>query len=265
MNQRILLPPEALRNHVRYFWIWENDASSDGAESFRPLPDGSPGLFFRQSSEFRFYDQDQKRLPDFFLYGQTVLHREIYTGKTFSAWGVCFWPHALKDIFGLDADALTDDCTDALPLLPASADFPAEPGDAEIQIQKLCGVLIGLINSNRFPSHALSRHAAVALIESGGNLPLGDLLDKLHISERSLERRFKSDIGISPKLFARICRFQRSLQQLTQGPYQKLSDVALENGYADQSHFIRVFREFTGQSPLQFEKNRAPEKLPPGN
>lgn len=62
-------------------------------------------------------------------------------------------------------------------------------------------------------------------------------------------------IGISPKLFARISRFQESLYQLRAGKYDKLSDVAYENEYFDQSYFIRVFKEFTGFSPLQFKKN----------
>jgi len=83
---------------------------------------------------------------------------------------------------------------------------------------------------------------------------LKDLQQKLRMTERSLERRFKQAIGISPKLFGRICRFQVSLNQLRKDNYDKLSDIAYENGYADQSHFIRSFREFAGVSPFDFKK-----------
>ena len=57
-----------------------------------------------------------------------------------------------------------------------------------------------------------------------------------------------------PKLFARICRFQASLRQLRAAHYEKLSDLAYANLYADQSHHIRAFQEFAGVSPHQYDK-----------
>jgi AraC-like DNA-binding protein len=93
---------------------------------------------------------------------------------------------------------------------------------------------------------------------SGGNLTVKELQSELNLSERSLERRFKQHIGISPKLFTRICRFQASLSQLRTNKYNKLSDVAFEQEYADQSHFIRSFKEFSGLSPYQY-MNRSNE------
>ena len=59
---------------------------------------------------------------------------------------------------------------------------------------------------------------------------------------------------MSPKLFSRICRFQSSLQQLRDNDYTKLSDIAFEHEFADQSHFIRTFREFAGFSPFQYQR-----------
>ncbi|MNY79127.1 DNA-binding transcriptional regulator ChbR [compost metagenome] len=56
-------------------------------------------------------------------------------------------------------------------------------------------------------------------------------------------------------LFGRICRFQASLNQLRAQSYDKLSDIAFEQEYADQSHFIRNFKEFTGLTPFQFRKS----------
>ena len=61
-------------------------------------------------------------------------------------------------------------------------------------------------------------------------------------------------MGVSPKLFARISRFQASLSQLRNNDFNKLSDLAFDNDYADQSHFIRSFREFAGFSPHQLRK-----------
>jgi AraC-like DNA-binding protein len=98
------------------------------------------------------------------------------------------------------------------------------------------------------------QYAIGQIMHAKGNLALKDLQQKLQLSERTLERKFNQAIGISPKLFSRICRFQESLQQLRAGNYDKLSDVAYEQAYFDQSYFIRVFKEFTGFSPLEFKK-----------
>lgn len=53
----------------------------------------------------------------------------------------------------------------------------------------------------------------------------------------------------------RTLLFQETLDQLRTNSYDKLSDIAYENEYFDQSYFIRVLKEFTGFSPLEFKKN----------
>jgi AraC-like DNA-binding protein len=56
-------------------------------------------------------------------------------------------------------------------------------------------------------------------------------------------------------LFARICRFQASLNQIRNNDYCRLSDIAYENEYADQSHLIRAFKEFAGISPNKYQNS----------
>ena len=99
------------------------------------------------------------------------------------------------------------------------------------------------------------RHALEQIISSKGTLSLKVLQQNLNTSQRSFHRKFKQYTGIPPKLFSRICRFQASLKQLQQTDYDKLSDIAFGNDYADQSHFIRSFKEFSGLSPAQYQKN----------
>ncbi|MNV73647.1 HTH-type transcriptional activator RhaS [compost metagenome] len=92
------------------------------------------------------------------------------------------------------------------------------------------------------------------MIESKGLASLKGLQNQLQLSERSFERKFKQHVGVTPKMFSRICGFQASLSQLKKNEYDKLSDIAYGNGYSDQSHFIRTFKEFAGFSPYQYQK-----------
>lgn len=69
----------------------------------------------------------------------------------------------------------------------------------------------------------------------------------LGLSERQLERRFLRQVGITPKRFASLRRFERAVALAARSG--SLTEVALEAGYYDQSHFIRDFRRYTGASP----------------
>ena len=245
MEFQIVPPPDSLKDHIRYFWVWENPEHS-AAQVFRPVADGCPGLIFQPSEQETFRDPGGKHYPFLFLYGQTGRHRELHAQALFRTWGICFRPHALKGLFGIDADALTDACTPFGALFPQKGfSLPQELLDlptARQQMERMATFLQQRLEQNKYPGHGSTRHALARLLHAQGNVPLKTLQESLNLSERGLERKFRSDVGISPKLFSRICRFQAALQQLKKGHFDKLSDIAFENGYADQSHFISVFR-----------------------
>ena len=92
---------------------------------------------------------------------------------------------------------------------------------------------------------------ATTLLQNG--LSLQKIQQELNISERTLERFFKQHIGISPKLYARISRFQSALENIRDPQFYKLTDISYQADYFDQSHFIRDFKEFAGASPTQFK------------
>jgi len=257
MKYQQLQPPAFLKDHVRYFWTLESHVAGSADKTFGPIPDGCPGMIFQQSDQGNFY-QFEKELPPLFLYGQTTRHTKLVSPGQFISVGVYFYPHALQSVFGLNSDQLTDDCTDldsmaldqGFRLTEKLFDAPT----VEEKIKVLCSYLDMQIKRNNKIADEAAYFAMTRILKSKGIISLKELQDTLFISERNFERRFKQMVGISPKLFARICRFQASLTQLRNNDYDKLSDIAFENEYSDQSHFIRSFKEFTGTSPFQFLK-----------
>ena len=90
---------------------------------------------------------------------------------------------------------------------------------------------------------------AVAEFEqAGGLLGVRHLADRIGLSSRQFERRFRSAVGISPKLFCRMQRFQRVFPAMENTQSQWV-DAAVNCGYYDQAHLIRDFREFSGTTP----------------
>lgn len=86
-----------------------------------------------------------------------------------------------------------------------------------------------------------------------GNIKIHDLRDQLYISARPFEKRFKKLVGISPKKFATIIRFNQVLGDLKTG--KSLSEICYENNFFDQAHFIHNFKQFTGESPGKLEQD----------
>jgi transcriptional regulator GlxA family with amidase domain len=99
---------------------------------------------------------------------------------------------------------------------------------------------------------ALSKSSVELLLRTNGQMSIDDLAGKLSTNRRQLERRFSSAIGLSPKQLAKIIRLQTTLRLMEQKQFTSLTSLAYENGYFDQAHFVKDFREFTGMSPRQF-------------
>jgi AraC-like DNA-binding protein len=88
-------------------------------------------------------------------------------------------------------------------------------------------------------------------IRHHGTLSVRELARQGGISERQLEREFNDIVGLAPKIFSRILRFQRVFQAFEQNA--KWVDVALECGYYDQPHLIADFRQFAATTPTTFD------------
>lgn len=99
---------------------------------------------------------------------------------------------------------------------------------------------------------ALVQRALAALEDSGGEVRVEALAAQLGVSRQHLAAQFRQHVGLSPKLFARICRFRQATAALKAAPSPDWAQLALECGYFDQSHLIHDFHEFAGSAPERF-------------
>ena len=94
---------------------------------------------------------------------------------------------------------------------------------------------------------------AVRMIyQSKGTIKIKELNEKLAISQSPFEKRFRKIVGTSPKKFASIVRFNTVLDQL--GQVKSLMEICYENNFFDQAHFIKDFRQYTGDTPEHFKR-----------
>ncbi len=105
----------------------------------------------------------------------------------------------------------------------------------------------------RPPEHHYAVSTALARFDEQNVGTIRKIAEDVGLSERRFIEVFKSEIGVTPKLFSRLKRFQRTrmvIHKLENLP--NWASVAADHGYFDQSHLIREFQEFSGQSPAAY-------------
>jgi AraC-like DNA-binding protein len=214
---------------------------------------GTPTLLFL-STKATIKDKATNNLT---LFGQTVFPETLTIKDNFTLIAYFFKPFTLYSLFGVSAKELTDYPIDLNLLQQAQANELKERLLDATTTNQLLSLLddyiFSLITKSKSETEII-KFATTLISKNSSKESLLVAQDKLCMTERTFERLFDKNIGISPNLFRRICQFNAAFQQLNNKRFGKLTDVAFVNGYADQSHFIRAFKEFTHVTPKEYLK-----------
>ncbi len=92
------------------------------------------------------------------------------------------------------------------------------------------------------------------IISTNGNVSVSELAEQTGYTERYINKVFKQNMGINPKTFGMIMKFQKVIQKINQEEDCKLTDIGADVGYYDQSHFIRDFKKYAALTPKEYRK-----------
>jgi AraC-like DNA-binding protein len=256
MTYKEILPPASLSNIVRSFWVVEGNDMMKENLAIRLLPFSCPRLVFHYHNHFhnRIEDQRGSLVPFSVLNGHTSKYQEYLVSGRFGLVGVYLFPFAPQLLFQLRAEDYFSQVLSVESLLP-SGEFELlkyeimSAADDESRINSLIAFLLGKLNhaKNAGEGHLNAMVKKIILFE--GNISVAELSQKSGISVRQLDRKFKSLVGITPKLYSRIVRFQSTIDRFVSYRSGNLTAIALEKGYYDQAHFIHEFSHFAGFLP----------------
>lgn len=99
---------------------------------------------------------------------------------------------------------------------------------------------------------------ATTILRTKGNVSPENLAFNANMSLRNFERKFTYEVGMSPKLYARITRFYLALEEKMLYPQKRWYDIAYQFGYFDQAHFIKEVKEFSSKAPQELFKDTTP-------
>jgi AraC-like DNA-binding protein len=251
-------PAAALRPHVLDYCGYLETAP--GVLRRRELPGPQVVVIFDFGPGLRLLDRHDMRRsvchPNGFVAGLTASPTHTEHNGLSRGIQVNFTPIGARLFFGVPMSELTDKTValdDVLPATDRQLSLQLQEAiDWDARFELLDRFILARVNktSARLGSQRVAW--AVAQIEhSGGLLEISGLAPELGISAKHLIHQFHDQVGMAPKMLARLVRFNRVMQHLKTSTPADLSwtQIALEFGYYDQAHLIREFNQFAGETP----------------
>lgn len=255
MREAEFIPPENLAPYVNSIMVME----SSGQNSHTNIPlyaDGYPGIMYYTSENGCYLLPKNKKLSELFLYGQTLDPISLDIKGPFKLVVLQLYPFASQYLLGINPRALNDECYDLFQLEQINVETYAEKLRATEVLKEWVDIISKLteelITYHQVPEDNQIQQAIALILKHHGQLPIKAIRNKVYLTERTFERKFNKQVGLTPKQFAKIIQFKSSLQQLTEENYGQLLDIGFDSGFSDQSHFIRSFKKYTGKTPSEF-------------
>ena len=246
-------PRDTLKPFVEEVSLIEN---SGGETSFRILPDGSATIILGLAKSGLGNDWVKSERSGLAFGGvQTrTLKKRLPRGTTgisvrFKIGGAApFFPIPLSEI--ANRHVHVNDLWPGVSERLSESLFAAE--NHEERIALLQDALFIRLKSCEWCSSMRVVRAAVKLAHQAGTKRVSDLAKAIGVSDRHLNRVFQNDVGVSPKQFFRILRFQQVVKVARQNAALNWAEIAADTDYYDQSHLIAEFKRLTGMTPTAF-------------
>lgn len=250
-------PCDALAKEVKFYWSLENNEGDGPHTRERIFPDGCIELIFNYGDRFRKFDSDADShiQPACFIHGQLKTYFELQATGKIGIFSARMHPAGLQPFIGFDVDTFTGSTLTVAEVWGKEGELLERDmlacTTAEQRIATLESFLLGKRQALKI-DNAPVEYCVDTMLRKVGDVSIDKLAEELSISKRQLERRFTAAVGLSPKLLARIIRFQNILQLIENKEFKSFTTVAYEGGFYDQAHFIKDFKDFTGLNPKQY-------------
>ncbi|MBL7764123.1 MAG: AraC family transcriptional regulator [Chitinophagaceae bacterium] len=258
MKYRYQRPHPSLTDYIRTVLVLESFAEPD-AEQLPLFTNGIPALLCETEKD----EKENETIIRLTLYGKSTPEDcwSAIGNRTIIAY--FFKPFTVACLFNLSAAKLVKDPVELSTWNPHQINaLKTQLIYAQTTTQKveaLDNLLIYQLKQHKKECEMI-RLITDEIMYNPTTEILSQVQEKLQINERSFQRLFKKYVGVTPNQYRRICQFQTSFNQLREKNFDKLTDIAYDNGFADQSHFIRSFREFTHTTPNDYLRSGLKEK-----
>jgi len=249
-------PTGILSKYIKDYFIVETDNSEEYLPKERVYPCGNATMVFHYGSPSIFQKKDSiKNIePNLVICGQQTSYYDLsLSGKTGMIL-IVFKPHGVKSFFNFPITELLNENLSLQDLINNESieleDKLFNSPNNRQRITHLENFLIKkLIHNDEFER---VEYALEIIENSKGQIKAQDIAHEVCLGIKQFERTFSKYVGINPKKYASIVRFQNVIQMKRKHDNSSMFQLAFDNGYYDHAHFIHDFKSFTGLSPKEF-------------
>ena len=269
MHLRDYLPHPVLREFIQCYRIchFEFDkADNIPVKGYSPKPENILHFFLRDYWGVQKPGEQKHIHSSIVLIGQrTTLFNQL-TGSSFINVHIVFQPTAIFRLTGIPAYELTNQHLDASLIFHKDIRITLD----QLQHAKSYNEMLAIIESfsfelvrqnrkDRLPVDIVSKQ----MIQQGGNVSLDGLADDACLCSKQFKRKFFERVGVNPKTYARIIRFNKAYNLKNAYPNKDWLTIAIDCGFYDQQHLVKDYKEFSGLSPNKYHllESQSPERI----
>jgi len=262
MNYQTYKPRPDLESLVKFYWTLEVPFDANNQKQ-KIIPDGCIEMTFNLGDKIKRYISETEFIlnPNAMVMGQRTKSFYIEPVGHVDTIAICFYPHGFANFINTPLENLVDQETPIEDLFNETQANELEQRivqatDTKERIEIIETFLLNKLNEKTTVENIV-KTTVETLMSTKGSMPINVIMKDDLSKRRQLERYFKKQIGISPKQLGKVIRLQATLQMLLSQQSETLTDIAYENEYFDQNHFIKDFKEFVGITPKEFLGNES--------
>ncbi len=253
-------PPSTLETIVREFQVFHADWGKE--EDLPPpfitcLANIEQNLYFYVNDPVKVVVAEKKEipLPPVVVTGPKYKTAGLLFGKNHLMIKIAFHPTGTYRLLGINMQQTVNTGINATEFWGDSVDQTLEQLRVCSSYDSMVAIVSDFItqrfDSSCRPEEPIDR-TAIQMLDPSKELSLEGWASLACLSLRQFERNFITRVGVSPKLFIRIVRFESAMKIKNDSPGKTWSDIAFECGYADPAHLLREFKEFAEFPPSRF-------------
>lgn len=240
------LPSKELRPYVACYWESNRESNYNPIESEakRVIPDGCVDIIFDANGiNSAFKGEVVGAMDRAFILSQNGYVRNF---------GVRFFPGCAHMFVKIPLMEIKNSAISLAAIWNKEAEIIEELiSDSKSTLERV-NIMEGYLKKILYDNNLVNFHLLnilTRIYESKGDIRLKNIADREIISQRQIHRNFTSWIGLNPKSFIKVIRLQNIYNSALKNNHINIFDIALSNGYYDQSHFIKDFKKFYGDTP----------------
>lgn len=260
MVYQYIKPSKILEPFIKHYWVLEVDKTVKDTSALRIFPTGFTELILYYGDRYLHIDKNNSKTlqPSFFFTGQSSSYYNIAPTGKIGLIAITFKPDAAKLFFKMPISDVENNFValeDVLGSTVVNLEHKLQTaGENKERIQIIEEFLTEQLKELYTDYYKRINHSVNKINQNRGLISVDSLASEACLSTKQFNRKFTEFVGIQPKQFTRIVRFQYAIYSQQTQSVKSLTELAYKCGYYDQAHFTNEFKSFTGYAPKDFFK-----------